>query len=190
MPVTEETNIVPNGTKDSGKEPPKQDEGEKLSNAELKKRKKAEKAAKRAQEKPSDQPQSVQGQGAAKVTQAQQSKKKAEAQGRPQPQGPKAQEKKQVAPQTSLPVRQAHTSEKGKAERTAKEAKRVALFGHLYGQSHRTTLAGASKDVHPAVLALGLQMSNYVVCGSSARCIATLLAFKRVRHSDFTRMPY
>jgi hypothetical protein len=28
---------------------------------------------------------------------------------------------------------------------------------------------------------LGLQMRDYVVCGSSARCVATLLAFKRVR---------
>jgi translation initiation factor eIF-2B subunit delta len=30
------------------------------------------------------------------------------------------------------------------------------------------------------VLALGLQLRDYVVCGSSARCVATLLAFKRV----------
>lgn len=63
---------------------------------------------------------------------------------------------------------------------TPKESRKVALFGHLYGQPRRTTLTGAGKDVHPAVLALGLQMSNYVVCGSNARCIATLLVFKRV----------
>ncbi|KAL4788828.1 hypothetical protein BDV19DRAFT_375098 [Aspergillus venezuelensis] len=60
------------------------------------------------------------------------------------------------------------------------EDKNVAVFGHLYGQQRRTTVAGAGKEVHPAVLALGLQMMDYVVCGSSARCVATLLAFKRV----------
>ncbi|RMJ24432.1 Translation initiation factor eIF-2B [Aspergillus sp. HF37] len=61
-----------------------------------------------------------------------------------------------------------------------KEEKNVAVFGHLYGQQRRTTVAGAGKEVHPAVLALGLQMRDYVICGSSARCISTLLAFKRV----------
>ncbi|KAL4957670.1 hypothetical protein BDW69DRAFT_7652 [Aspergillus filifer] len=60
------------------------------------------------------------------------------------------------------------------------EDKNVSVFGHLYGQQRRTTIAGAGKEVHPAVLALGLQMRDYVVCGSSARCVATLLAFKRV----------
>ena len=61
-----------------------------------------------------------------------------------------------------------------------KENKNVALFDHLYGTPRRTTIAGAGKDVNPSVLALGLQMRNYIVCGSSARCTAMLLAFKRV----------
>lgn len=61
-----------------------------------------------------------------------------------------------------------------------KEDKSVAVFGHLYGQQRRTTVNGAAKEVHPAILALGLQLRDYVVCGSSARCVATLLAFKRV----------
>ncbi|KAI9698744.1 MAG: hypothetical protein M1836_003854 [Candelina mexicana] len=56
----------------------------------------------------------------------------------------------------------------------------VALFSHLYGQPRRKTVEGAGKEVHPAVLALGLQMSSYVICGSNARCMATLLVFKRV----------
>ena len=59
--------------------------------------------------------------------------------------------------------------------------KNVAVFGHLYGQQRRTSIAGVGKEVHPAVLALGLQMRDYVVCGSSARCLAMLLVFKRVR---------
>ena len=62
-----------------------------------------------------------------------------------------------------------------------KETKEVALFGHLYGQSKRTSLAGIGRDVHPTVLALGIQMSNYVICGSNARCVATLFCFKKVR---------
>ncbi|RAH70246.1 translation initiation factor eIF2B subunit delta [Aspergillus aculeatinus CBS 121060] len=66
--------------------------------------------------------------------------------------------------------------------------KNVAVFGHLYGQQRRTTVAGAGKEVHPAVLALGLQMRDYVVCGSSARCVATLLAFKRVIEAYTTPM--
>ena len=35
-------------------------------------------------------------------------------------------------------------------------------------------------DLTTAVLALGLQMSHHVVCGSSARCVGMLLAFKKV----------
>lgn len=67
-----------------------------------------------------------------------------------------------------------------------KDTKQVALFSHLYTHSRRTSIAGVSKDVHPAVLALGLQFSNYVICGSSARCVATLLVFKRVVESYTT----
>ncbi|RAH76217.1 IF-2B-domain-containing protein [Aspergillus japonicus CBS 114.51] len=78
----------------------------------------------------------------------------------------------------------------GSGESKSKKAddKNVAVFGHLYGQQRRTTVAGAGKEVHPAVLALGLQMRDYVVCGSSARCVATLLAFKRVIEAYTTPM--
>lgn len=60
-----------------------------------------------------------------------------------------------------------------------KEDKTVEFFRHLY-KPRRTTIAGAGKEVHPAVQALGLQMSNYTICGSCARLVATLQAFKRV----------
>lgn len=63
------------------------------------------------------------------------------------------------------------------------QSKEVAEFSHLYGKTRTNTIAGADVKVHPAVLALGLQMSNYVICGSTARLVATLLAFKRVRES-------
>ncbi|KAJ5653877.1 hypothetical protein N7490_000880 [Penicillium lividum] len=71
-------------------------------------------------------------------------------------------------------------------QKKKKEDKSVAVFGHLYGQQRRTTISGAGKEVHPAVLALGLQLRDYVVCGSSARCVATMLAFKRVVESYTT----
>ena len=82
--------------------------------------------------------------------------------------------------QSSMPHRQgpSHLAVPVKPE---KENKNVALFDHLYGNPRRTTMAGASKDVNHSVLALGLQMRNYVICGSSARCVAMLLVFKRVR---------
>lgn len=80
---------------------------------------------------------------------------------------------------SSLPHRQAPSHAPVPAE-PVKENKNVALFDHLYGHPRRTTIAGSGKDVHPSMLALGLQMRNYVICGSSARCVAMLLAFKRV----------
>ena len=82
--------------------------------------------------------------------------------------------------QSSLPHRQAQSQAVPILAEPEKENKNVALFDHLYGHPRRTTVAGAGKDVHPAVLALGLQMRNYIVCGSSARCAAMLLVFKRV----------
>ena len=80
----------------------------------------------------------------------------------------------------SLPHRQAPSHAALVPAQPEKENKNVALFDHLYGHPRRTTVAGAGKDVHPAVLALGLQMRNYIICGSSARCVAMLLVFKRV----------
>lgn len=59
------------------------------------------------------------------------------------------------------------------------EDKTVELFRHLY-KARASTIADAAKEVHPAVLALGQQMSSYTVCGSIARLVATLQAFKRV----------
>ncbi|KAJ5356120.1 hypothetical protein N7517_010729 [Penicillium concentricum] len=65
-------------------------------------------------------------------------------------------------------------------QKKKKDDKKVAIFGHLYGQQRRVTVAGATKEVHHAILALGMQLMDYTICGSSARCVATLIAFKRV----------
>lgn len=165
-------------TKGKGKEVSKpitsEDMGEKkLSNAELKAKQKAEKAAKRAAAKGQQNAAEVVTQSspapkAGKQPQQQQSRKQ---QGNAGP-----------SEGRNLPVR-------GGPSRAAvapvvpdvpkKEDKSVEFFRHLY-KPRTFTLAGVNKDVHPAVLALGLQISNYTICGSDARLVATLQAFKRV----------
>ncbi|RDH37842.1 hypothetical protein BDQ94DRAFT_135138 [Aspergillus welwitschiae] len=161
-------------------------DGAALSPAELKKKAKAEKAARRARERAERE----QSGGAAAAPGGGQSaaggKKGAsgpggagaggkDASGAATPQ--KGGHQKQLPRRGSAQA----TGQLGAAELKKKqEEKNVSVFGHLYGQQRRTTIAGAGKEVHPAVLALGMQMRDYVVCGSSARCVATLLAFKRV----------
>ncbi|KAL3460333.1 hypothetical protein BJX64DRAFT_263307 [Aspergillus heterothallicus] len=159
---------------------------DKLSPAELKKKAKAEKAARRARERAErEQPGGASGAGSAAGGQAPGTpagKKGADAGGAAAASG---------KGQKGIPRRGSAQAvpQSGAAESKKKqEDKNVAVFGHLYGQQRRTTVAGAGKEVHPAVLALGLQMRDYVVCGSSARCVATLLAFKRVIEAYTTPM--
>lgn len=154
----------------------------KLSGKELKEKAKAEKAARRAKEKQGQQGQPVVDLGTSQGKQSDAKTKTPSTTGRPTP-GPKGQHKRvgsNSAPSQKLPIRPSIAQATPVVEDPPKENKNVALFDHLYGPPRRTSLAGASKDVHPAVLALGLQMRNYVICGSNARCVATLLAFKKV----------
>ncbi|KAL7652788.1 hypothetical protein ACMYSQ_010045 [Aspergillus niger] len=161
-------------------------DGAALSPAELKKKAKAEKAARRARER-AEREQSGGGAAAPGGGQSAAGGKKGasgpggagaggkDASGAATPQ--KGGHQKQLPRRGSAQA----TGQLGAAELKKKqEEKNVSVFGHLYGQQRRTTIAGAGKEVHPAVLALGMQMRDYVVCGSSARCVATLLAFKRV----------
>lgn len=41
-------------------------------------------------------------------------------------------------------------------------------------------------DIHPAIIRLGLLFSEFKICGSNARCIAMLTAFKQVSISPFS----
>lgn len=147
-------------------------EPQKPSGAELKKQKQAEKAARRAQAI-----NAKEGGGAV-----------------PTPPGPiqktegtktpKAQQKKggaSVVEVRNLPVRGGAQKPAPAVQLPAMEDKTVEFFRHLY-KTRTTSIAGAGKEVHPAVLALGLQMSNYTICGSCARLVATLQAFKRVSY--------
>lgn len=147
----------------------------KPSGAELKKLKQAEKQAKRAQAK------------AAGPAAAQQ--------GGPSKENQKKKEQKQSQqkddPSRPLPIRRRPSQSNAvPQQQTKKESKRSQnqndlglFFGHLYSQPRQHSMVGASKDVHPAVLALGLQYSSYVICGSTARMVAMLLAFKAVIES-------
>ena len=161
----------------------------KLSAKELKAQKQAEKQARRQAEKvaregstPAAAP-AVNGHGGPSRQEAGQARQ------RPGPQQPQAgtaesrTQHRRTASQSQAPrplaLRRRPSQTLKKEPR--KGDKEVGLFGHLYNQPRRYTLDGVSKEVHPAVLALGFQMSSYVICGSNARCVAMLLAFKQVR---------
>ena len=154
----------------------------KVSGAELKKQKQLEKQARREQEKQAK----TQGvlpdlKGPKKSDAPQEPARKGSTAGQPSTPTTKSQHHKRTGSMSkAITPRPVHPQALPVVVKPQKENKNVALFGHLYGQPRRISIAAAGKDVHPAVLALGLQMSNYVLCGSNARCVATLLAFKRV----------
>jgi translation initiation factor eIF-2B subunit delta len=145
----------------------------KLSGAELKAQKKAEKAARRQQEKSGPVASTPASGGKSQAQNAQSQRGKGEPGG-----GQHRRTGSTAADMRNGPIKgaQAATTQ---PEEPRKEDKTVELFRHLY-KARATTISGASKEVHPAVLALGQQMSSYIICGSNARLVATLQAFKRV----------
>ena len=153
----------------------------KMSNAELKKRAKEEKAAKRAKEKQEKQV-PIQSAASTMVQQAQSTPSTAQSNGTATPKQDMKQQKRRgsTTAQKQLPIRTTEPQAVAVAPAPKKESRNVALFSHLYGQPRRTSMAGAGKDIHPAVVTLGLKMSHYMILGSNARCVAMLLAFKRV----------
>jgi translation initiation factor eIF-2B subunit delta len=151
----------------------------KLSGAEIKSQKKAEKAARRQQEIQARQvgsaaPAPLPGAGGKPQSQHAQSQrgKGDSGPGQHKRTGSTTADVKNIPLKGAQPIA-AHTQE------SKAEDKTVELFRHLY-RARATTIAGAGKEVHPTVLALGLQMSSYTICGSNARLVATLQAFKRV----------
>lgn len=177
-------------------EQPKAEEPKKLSGAELKKQKQAEKQARRAAEKeqkggaatgppdgagegPANAPKQ-EGEGSQQAKPNGQQQQKGELAKKQSKQGAQdgdSHHKRTPSQQQNMPVRPKQ-GDAGDKKVPKKEHKHVQLLSHLYSGTRRHTLEGASKDIHPAILALGLQMSSYEICGSSARCVAMLLAFK------------
>lgn len=160
-----------------------------LSGAELKKQKAAEKAARRnakLSERPDPAPLPV------PVIQAQ-AQGQVQAQGTPRlqrrpsagntPTAPTGQHRRMGSSSgRALPIRNTAAQATGAldVEKPVKEDKRVAFFSHLYSREKRPSIAGASKEIHPAVLALGFQLRDHIICGGNARCVATLLVFRKV----------
>jgi len=150
--------------------------GAKLTGAQLKKQKAAEKAARRAEkvaerEAQAQQP-TVGSSGSKPELQRRLSTGKKE--------GDASHHKRTgSASGKSLSVRAQATAAVVPQEKP-QEGKKVNIFSHLYPKEKRATLAGAGREIHPAVLALGLQLRDYVICGGNARCAAMLLAFKKV----------
>ncbi|KAH8722416.1 hypothetical protein GQ44DRAFT_622628 [Phaeosphaeriaceae sp. PMI808] len=143
---------------------------QKLSPAELKKQAKAEKQARRAYARAVDPTPKMQT-GPPKEGQKQPKDSK---------QLPKDDRSKPL-PMRRRPSQPNVTVMKEAEKRPKKEPKQTGLFfGHLYSQPKQRSMNGASKDVHPAILALGLQYSSYTICGSTARMVTMLLAFKAV----------
>jgi len=147
----------------------------KLSGAELKAQKKAEKAAARAKQK-GDGPADAPSKGQPPKPEQQSSKPQ---KGRPTGPSKDASDSRPQKSQQPSGTKQPAVVERPKSSEPAGETP-VAVFAHLYDKPKRHTIPGASKDVHPAIQALGLQYSTYEVCGSTARCIAMLLALKPV----------
>lgn len=181
------------------KPPPKAapPEEKKLSGKELKAQKQAEKAARRAEKQTAPTPAAA---GPSAPVPIQKGSQKQPSKGPPTPGKAPAPAGTGPNPQAVLTVRNRRGSTSAPAVKPVVAApkpkvKQVGLFGHLYGHPRRYGIEGASKDVHPSVLALGLQMSNYEICGSTARCVAMLLVFKSVgqlmdmlpKHTDSSR---
>lgn len=173
---------------------------QKISNKELKLRQKAEKQAKRAAQKAtqdgqkSEQPQQQQYQGPSP------SERRTSESGKAQSgQGVKITDmithhrRTASSSARTLPVRAPGASmaqsKEVEVEKKAAPEKKVAMFSHLYSKDRRSTLAGVGREIHPAVLTLGIQLRDYIICGGNARCVATLLAFKKVIQS-YTTPPF
>jgi translation initiation factor eIF-2B subunit delta len=150
----------------------------KLSPAELKKRAKAEKQARRAGQKAGAGAPSQEKGSQSKESRQQKDYKPAKDSAGGRDEKPKA------LPVRRRPSQPAAPPPKELKKEPKKDQKQAGLFfSHLYNQPRQQSVVGAHKDVHPAVLALGLQYSSYVVCGSTARMVAMLLAFKAVIES-------
>ena len=54
----------------------------------------------------------------------------------------------------------------------------LRIFSHF---GNPKTVSAVKGDIHPAILRLALQFSEFKITGANARCIATLTAFKTVR---------
>ncbi|KAI9294025.1 IF-2B-domain-containing protein [Neoconidiobolus thromboides FSU 785] len=79
---------------------------------------------------------------------------------------------------------------KDKIKEKSSEASKLqglSLFKHLETSTKSSNIS--IKDVHPAIIELASQFKDYLICGSNARCIAMLQAFKQVI-TDYMTPPH
>ena len=145
------------------------EEPKKLSGADLKKQKKAEKEAKRKAEKGA--------QSAAPPTPVSQRRPSA---GKEDSKATIHHKRTGSATPKTLPTRPSQPQKPAEPDEKPSEDKSVALFAHLYSKERPSSISGAGREIYPAVLRLGLQLRNRVICGGTARCVALLRAFKEV----------
>ncbi|KAJ6516157.1 IF-2B-domain-containing protein [Mycena sanguinolenta] len=70
-------------------------------------------------------------------------------------------------------------------EAATSKSRSLRIFSHFGLTKHGHTVKG---DIHPCIIRLALQFSEFRICGANARCIATLTAFKTVIQ-DYTTPP-
>lgn len=83
--------------------------------------------------------------------------------------------------------------EKQQIPQRTKVQRQVRLFEHLHQYEREFSLTQSlpfkSSSIHPAIVRLGVQYAEGVICGSNARCLAMLAAFKQVI-ADYTTPPH
>lgn len=64
--------------------------------------------------------------------------------------------------------------------------KKVPLVSHLYPSARPASLTTATREIHPSVLTLALHLRSLTLVGSTARTLSLLLTLKRVIHAYTT----
>lgn len=209
MPQLKNQSTLPNGDHAKGPKaeqaPPTKDTNaksvveadavSKLTGAQLKAQKAAEKAARRAEkvaekgavlqaeQQPQAKPQPQAGQGKADRRPSQSGKKDVDLHHKRTGSG---------LPPKQLPLRSQQILSSQHQPVTAavaeRDPKQVPFFSHLPQRSPDKPfgISSASREIHPAVLSLALQLRDYIICGSNARAVALLLTFKKVIQSYTT----
>ncbi|KAI0921452.1 hypothetical protein AcW1_004580 [Taiwanofungus camphoratus] len=84
---------------------------------------------------------------------------------------------KPSASATSKAVKDSKIASTSNTDATGDKARGIRIFSHFGLPKPASVSKG---DIHPTIIRLALQFSNFKITGANARCIATLTAFKTV----------
>ncbi|KIJ26980.1 hypothetical protein M422DRAFT_785060 [Sphaerobolus stellatus SS14] len=73
-------------------------------------------------------------------------------------------------------------------ETAAQQTRGLRIFSHFGVPRDTKTLKLKGTTIHPAIIRLGLQFSEFKIVGANARCVAMLNAFKTVRDIHYDRV--